>query len=85
MASEIDRHKLQRVADYRDDVVEQFLEYVNKFPQNAEVFVELFEELAWDNKYGGRYRNHLSLTAVPLATKIYDQYKEAVEPLIKDD
>ena len=78
----IPESKLFKVALYRKEVASQCLEYFNRFPENEQWFSEKFEELAWDNKFRGQFRNHISLTAVPLATKIYGQLEIVTFPFI---
>ncbi len=41
------------------------------------------EQLRWSNKYSGQYRNHISLTAVPLAIKVYEQLEIITFPFIE--
>ncbi|KKN59291.1 hypothetical protein LCGC14_0543900 [marine sediment metagenome] len=78
----MEESKLLKVASYRQEVVSQFLEYVHRFPENEKWFTEEFDELAWNNKFVGQFRNHISLTAVPLATKIYKQLEIITFPFI---
>ena len=80
---DISESKLLKVALYRKDVVSQCLEYFNKFPDDEEWFAKELEELAWRNKFIGQFRNHISLTAVPLATKIYGQLEIITFPFIQ--
>ena len=79
---DISESKLLRVALYRQEVVSKCLEYFNRFPENKEWFSEEFAELAWANKFVGQFRNHISLTAVPLANKIYAQLEVIAFPFI---
>lgn len=82
MATELEiRHKLNRVT-WQDSVLEQCLEYFKRFPDSEEWFIEKLKELHWRNKYIGGYRNHISLTAVPLATKVYEQLGIITFPFI---
>ncbi len=64
-------------------VAEACLEYFNKFPENKAVFLEELVELRWRNKFVGSYRNHISLTAVPLALKIHEQLAIITFPFIE--
>ena len=61
---------------------EQCLNYFTRFPENEEWFIDELKELYWRNKYIGQYRNHISLTAVPLANKIYEQLGIITFPFI---
>ena len=79
----IDERKLLKVTLYRNEVLSQCLEYFKKFPENEQWFANELEELVWDNKFRGQFRNHISLTAVPLATKIYEQLGIITFPFIQ--
>ncbi len=79
---DIPESKLLRVASYRKEVVSQCLDYFSRFPENEQWFAREFEELAWRNKFVGQFRNHISLTAIPLATKIYEQLEIITFPFI---
>ena len=83
MESVISESKLLKVSLYRKEVVSQCLEYFKRFPDNEQWFAKELEELAWSNKFVGSYRNHISLTAVPLATKIYEQLEIITFPFIQ--
>ena len=74
-------HKLSKVV-WRDSVREQCLNYFKRFPENEEWFINELRELYWCNKYIGQYRNHISLTAIPLANKIYEQLGMITFPFI---
>jgi hypothetical protein len=76
------QHKLLKVA-WSDVVVDQCLNYFKRFPENEGWFIEELNELCWRNKYIGSYRNHISLTAVPLANKIYEQLGLITFPFIQ--
>lgn len=76
------RHKLDRVA-WNATVGEQCLEYFKQFPENEEWFIKQLADLHWSNKYRGQFRNHISLTAIPLATKIYKQLEIITFPFIE--
>jgi hypothetical protein len=82
MNIEIDENKLRKVTLYNDTVFSSCVEYFNKFPENKEYFAEQLNELAWKCKFVGQFRNHISLTAVPLATKIYEQLGIITFPFI---
>ena len=77
------RHKLQKVTLHRNDVFCQCLVYFEQFPENEEWFNSELTDLAWRNKFVGEFRNHISLTAVPLATKIYKQLNIITFPFIQ--
>lgn len=79
----ISEHNLRRVTNWNDGVFEQCLAYFKQFPENEEWFDDVLKELAWRNKFIGKFRNHISLTAVPLATKIYDQLGIITFPFIQ--
>ncbi len=78
----MDETKLRKVTMYREEVFSACIEYFRRFPDNEQFFAEEVNELAWDNKFRGRFRNHISLTAVPLATKIYEQLGIITFPFI---
>ena len=75
--------KLEKVALYNDKTVKLCLEYFDRFPDNKDWFESELKELTWRNKFLGQFRNHISLTAVPLAVKIYDQLEIITFPLIE--
>jgi len=79
----INEHYLQRVALYRSEVISACMEYFNRFPEHIEWFATHLEELHWRNKYIGEFRNHISLTAVLLANKIFEQLNIITFPFIE--
>lgn len=78
----INESQLRKVAEYRREVYEPFTAFINRFPDDMEWFAQKFDDLAWRYKFIGSYRNHISLTAVPLAEKIYTQMNIVVFPFI---
>ena len=74
-------HKLDRVT-WRKSVAEQCFDYFKRFPENEAWFIKELDELYHRNKYYGQYRNHISLTAVPLANKIYEQLDTITFPFL---
>lgn len=82
LETELDiQHKLRRVA-FDNSVAEFCLAYFKRFPENETWFITELNELYWRNKYIGQYRNHISLTAIPLANKIYEQLGIITFPFI---
>ena len=82
--TEVDiRWRLRRAADYNDNVIESCIAYFNRFPEHEEWFTKELADLCWRNKFVGAYRNHISLTAVPLANKIYEQLGIIAFPFIQ--
>lgn len=79
----IDDLKLRKVCEYNDEVHAACKTYFAKFPENEEWFAGELDELYWRFKYAGEYRNHISLTAVPLAEKIHKELGIITFPYIK--
>jgi len=75
-------YKLARVT-WDKTVAKECLDYFKRFPENEEWFIHELNELYWRNKYIGSYRNHISLTAIPLANKIYEQLEIVTFPFIQ--
>ena len=78
----MDEAKLRKVTYCRKEVFPACMEYFRRFPENEQWFASELEELAWKCKFVGQFRNHISLTAVPLATKIYEQLEIITFPFI---
>lgn len=80
---EIDERKLEKVTLYNNKVFASCVEYFKRFPENEHFFAEELNKLAWRCKFIGQFRNHISLTAIPLATKIYEQLGIITFPFIQ--
>jgi hypothetical protein len=78
----IDNSKLIKVCQYEDKVSQACMVYFKKFPENKAWFTEQLEEQFHRFKYYGEYRNHISLTAAPLAEKIYKELNIVTFPFI---
>ncbi len=78
----MDEAKLRKVTLYREEVCSVCMEYFKRFPENGQWFASELDELAWSCKFKGEFRNHISLTAVPLATKLYEQLGLITFPFI---
>ena len=76
------KNMLPRVTMWRTPVAEECLKYFKQHSENEKWFIGELEELRWRNKFIGQYRNHISLTAAPLAIKIYDQLELITFPFI---
>lgn len=74
---------ITKVANYNSLVVADCIKYFAKFPGCEGSFTEELDELRWRNKFVGSFKNHISLNAVPLAEKIYEQLNIITFPFIE--